>query len=140
MARANTLPDAVALVEINNGRKHFVQPHVERQMWELFRYATGDEIVKTGRSVFITDQGREILQKSPLWDAHLRLLAMGYEREWGRDLIRPRCATKGYIPYRKWNEETERMDTAWISATRRKPAIFISRPHSQGGSYQLKDA
>ena len=138
-ARSNTLPDALALVEINNGWKHFVQPHVSSQMWEFTRYATGDEVIKTGRMLFLTDEGYKMLAFSPLWQAHNRLLGMGYERDRGRDPIRPRRASKRYIPYKKWNEETNRYDTAWISASRRKPQIWISRRQQDGGSYELKE-
>lgn len=138
-ARSNTLPDALALAMVNNGWFNFCQPHVRAQLWGHYKYADTDHIIATGQSIVLTDSGNALLEQSPLWTAHQRLLAMGYERDRGRDPIRPRRASKRYIPYQRWNDTTNRYDSAWISASRRKPTIYISRPQSEGGTYQLED-
>lgn len=137
MARTNTLADALALVVINGGRFHFCQPHVRNQMYDLYEWTDAEAIMKGGSWIALTAEGEELLKTSPLWAAHQRLLGMGYKLEIGRDLIRPRKYSKRYIAYTQWDEAQNREQSAWISATRRQPAIFISRRQSEGGSYLL---
>lgn len=137
--RKNTVADALALIEINNGWKNFVQPHVHGLLYDYLELVSVEEAMKTGRMYRLTDTGQEIVTTSPLWAAHQRLLSMGYKRDTGSDYIRPRKASKRYIPYKRFNEETSRNDTAWISATRANPVIFISRPVKDGGVYKLEN-
>lgn len=131
-ARTNTLPDALALVMMNNGFTHFCQPHVASQLWNHYDHASFEDVVAGRPVITLRDSGKELLAASPLWAAHQRLLSMGYRRDKGK-------ATKRYAPYVGWDEANDRPTSAWISASARKPAIFISRPVKDGGPYRLED-
>jgi hypothetical protein len=138
--RKNTLPDALALRMVNKGRSHFEQPHVTGALYGYYDYAPVDDIVAGKPHIVPNAEGEALLAQSPLWAAHRRLLEMGYQRDHGSNPIKSRLGTKRYIPYKRWDDGNERYDTAWISASGSKPAIFISRLQREGGSYQLEES
>lgn len=134
--RKNTIADALALRMMNKGFSHFEQPHVSRHLWGLYDHAPVEDVCAGECTIIPNAEGEALLAQSPLWAAHLKLVEMGYQRDFGSG-IKSKLGTKRYLPYYRYNAEDQR-ETAWISASGSKPVIFISRRQSEGGSYQLE--
>lgn len=134
--RKNTIADALALRMMNKGFSHFEQPHVSRHLWGLYDHAPVEDVCAGKCTIIPNAEGEALLAQSPLWAAHLKLVEMGYQRDFGSG-IKSKLGTKRYLPYYRYNAEDQR-ETAWISASGSKPVIFISRRQSEGGSYQLE--